>query len=219
MKACGAGWPKAWSKRSDHHLVDAAAFAARQLVAQRAMRAGACSGLPAQRGEVVARVRLEGQHAGRQAAVAGLVGQQGQHGLVAAVHAVEVADGQRAGRHQRQPQLLFARGLAGCRSDWPRVVVQCHAGKQLLQLSGLDRARRAGLVDLGHVVLGRGEAVQQRAVVRKQQQARGVLVEPGPRAAGRAFAAAAATGASRWARPRASASIHSPQACAASPAP
>jgi hypothetical protein len=46
-------------------------------------------------------VRLEGHHAGRQAAVAGLVGQQRQHGLVAAVHAVEVADGQRAARSSR----------------------------------------------------------------------------------------------------------------------
>jgi hypothetical protein len=43
-------------------------------------------------------VRLEGQHAAGQAAVLGLVAQQGQHGLVAAVHAVEVADGERAGR-------------------------------------------------------------------------------------------------------------------------
>jgi hypothetical protein len=61
-----------------------------------AMRAGASSGLPAAAREVVARVRLEGQHARGHAAVAGFVGQQRQHGLVAAVHAVEVADGERA---------------------------------------------------------------------------------------------------------------------------
>jgi hypothetical protein len=41
-------------------------------------------------------VGLEGQHAAGHAAVAGLAVEQRQHGLVAAVHAVEVADGDRA---------------------------------------------------------------------------------------------------------------------------
>ncbi len=48
-------------------------------------------------GEVVARVGLEGQHAAGHAAVLRLVVQQRQHGLVAPVHAVEIADRQRAG--------------------------------------------------------------------------------------------------------------------------
>ena len=61
------------------------------------MRAGASSGLRCAAGEVVARVRLEGQHAAGHAAMARLVVQQRQHGLVAAVHAVEIADGDGAG--------------------------------------------------------------------------------------------------------------------------
>ncbi len=61
------------------------------------MRAGARSGFFRLPGEKVARVRLEGHHATGHAAVRGLVVQQRQHGLVAAVHAVEIADGQGAG--------------------------------------------------------------------------------------------------------------------------
>jgi hypothetical protein len=49
---------------------------------------------------VVTRVGLEGQHAAGQTPVLGLGLQQGQHGLVAAVHAIEGADGERAGRRQ-----------------------------------------------------------------------------------------------------------------------
>jgi predicted deacylase len=61
------------------------------------MRAGASSGLRVHAGEIVARVGLEREHATLHAAVRGLVVQQRQHGLVAPVHAVEIADGQRAG--------------------------------------------------------------------------------------------------------------------------
>jgi hypothetical protein len=64
-----------------------------------AMREGASSGFFGERGEVVARVRLGSHRAGLgRPLCCGLVAQQRQHGLVAAVHAVEVADGQRAGR-------------------------------------------------------------------------------------------------------------------------
>ena len=44
---------------------------------------------------------LKRHHAAGHATVAGFVVQQGQHGLVAAVHTVKVADGQGAGRGQR----------------------------------------------------------------------------------------------------------------------
>mmetsp|Transcript_70428 Transcript_70428/g.165811 ORF Transcript_70428/g.165811 Transcript_70428/m.165811 type:complete len:423 (-) Transcript_70428:2047-3315(-) len=81
----------------DDHLVHAAAFELDQLVAQRGDAGRRQLGLAGLGGEEVARMRLEGQHAARQATVAGLGLQQRQHGLVAAVHAVEIADGQRAG--------------------------------------------------------------------------------------------------------------------------
>jgi hypothetical protein len=61
------------------------------------MRAGGQFGLFQRSGEIVARVRLEGQHAAGHAALRGLVVQQRQHRLVPAVHAVEVADRQGAG--------------------------------------------------------------------------------------------------------------------------
>ncbi len=72
-------------------LLDAAAFEFGQLVAQvgDARRRVGCT--PGPGGEEVTRVRLEGHHAGRHAAVPRLADQQGQHGLVATVHAVEVA--------------------------------------------------------------------------------------------------------------------------------
>ena len=48
-------------------------------------------------GEVLARMGLEGQHAGRQAAFTGIGHQAGEDGLVTQVDAIEVADGERAG--------------------------------------------------------------------------------------------------------------------------
>ena len=47
-------------------------------------------------GEVVARVRLKRHHATRHASVYRFVVEQRQHGLVASVDAVEIADGQGA---------------------------------------------------------------------------------------------------------------------------
>jgi hypothetical protein len=55
-------------------------------------------------------VRLEGHHAAGHAALRRLAAQQRQHGLVAAVHAVEVADGERAARRDagwRRPRKIF----------------------------------------------------------------------------------------------------------------
>ncbi|MCY1375176.1 hypothetical protein D9M69_625700 [compost metagenome] len=49
-----------------------------------------------QGGKVVARVGFEGHHTAGHPAVPGFVVQQCQHGLVASVHAIEVADGERA---------------------------------------------------------------------------------------------------------------------------
>jgi hypothetical protein len=76
-------------------VVDAAAFEFDDLVAQRGDACRRELGLAGAASEEVARMRLEGEHASRHAAMAGLVAQQRQHRLVAAMHAVEVADGQR----------------------------------------------------------------------------------------------------------------------------
>ena len=62
-----------------------------------------------------------------------------------------------------------------------RRIVEHHAGQQLFQLLGVHRVLAADLVDLRHVLLRRGEAVDQRAVVGEQQQAGGVFVEPAHR--------------------------------------
>ncbi len=77
----------------DNHPVDALAAQALQLVAQQRDAGGR-----AVRHEEFARMRLEGHDRQRQSARVGRRARAGQQGLVAAVHAVEVADGQRAGR-------------------------------------------------------------------------------------------------------------------------
>jgi hypothetical protein len=76
-------------------VLDAAALELDDLVAQRGDARRRQVGLAGAAGEEVARVRLEREHAGGHAAMARLVAQQRQHRLVAAVHPVEVADGQR----------------------------------------------------------------------------------------------------------------------------
>jgi hypothetical protein len=48
-------------------------------------------------GKVVARMRLKGQHAAGHATLLGLAFEQRQHGLMAPVYAIEVANGQGAG--------------------------------------------------------------------------------------------------------------------------
>jgi hypothetical protein len=49
---------------------------------------------------MVARMGLKRHHAAGHTPVRGFAAQQGQHGLVAAVHAIEIADGQGAGGGQ-----------------------------------------------------------------------------------------------------------------------
>jgi hypothetical protein len=76
-----------------------------ELVAQGADARGRELGPLVDGGEVVARMRLEGQHAAGQAALARLGVQERQHGLMTTVDAVEIADGQRAGRcHAGMPE-------------------------------------------------------------------------------------------------------------------
>ena len=95
MKASGDSDGEVLVEAQQDHVVDAAALELDDLVAQRGDARRRELGLAGAAGEEVARMRLEGQHAGRHAAMARLAAQQRQHRLVAAVHAVEVADGQR----------------------------------------------------------------------------------------------------------------------------
>ena len=83
-------------KRQHHGLVDATGAQVDQLVAQRAHARRRQGRVVRDAGKVVARMRLEGQHAAGQAALLRLAPEQRQHGLVAAVQAVEVADRQGA---------------------------------------------------------------------------------------------------------------------------
>ena len=82
-------------------------------------------------------------------------------------------------RHRLVGRLAGGFGCGGTHRH--RVVDQRDAAQQLLHLLVGDRVLAADLVDLGHVVLGRGPAVDQLAVVGEQQQAGGVLVEPAHR--------------------------------------
>jgi len=86
------------------HLVDAAQLELRELVAQRAHARRGQLGLLEFLREEVARVRFERQHAGGDAALRRLGRQQGQHGLVAAVHTVKIAN--RDGTFWRQSRVL-----------------------------------------------------------------------------------------------------------------
>ena len=81
-----------------HGLVHAAALQLRQLVAQRAYARRRDLGPAQGLGEVVARMGLEGQHAGGHATLGSFSRQQGQHGLVTPVNTIEIADGDGAGR-------------------------------------------------------------------------------------------------------------------------
>jgi hypothetical protein len=142
-------------------VVDAAALQLGQLVAQRA-DAGRCRfGPAAQAGEVVARMRLEGQHAGRQPAVAGFIGQQGQHGLVAPVHAVKVADGQRTGRYAQVESAVNAHGarLSGVQSQQIPVQREVGLGGAVpveLRRMVTHRLRAAGVGKAGQALLDDG---------------------------------------------------------------
>ena len=95
MKSVGRQRRQVLVEAQQDHVVDAAALELDDLVAQRGDARRRQLGLAGAAREEVARVRLEREHAGGHAAMARLVAQQRQHGLVAAMHAVEVADGQR----------------------------------------------------------------------------------------------------------------------------
>ena len=84
-------------KRQHHRLLHTAAGQFGELVAQGADACGCQLGLVVGAREVVAGVGLERQHAAFHAPVCSLAVQQGQHGLVAPVHTIEIADGQRTG--------------------------------------------------------------------------------------------------------------------------
>jgi hypothetical protein len=116
-------------KACHHHVLDAAALEFGQLVAQRGNARRRGVGLAQAAREVVARVRLESQHAGRQAAVARFVRQQRQHRLVAAVHAVEVADGQRTARHAQIKPAVDAHGVRLSRWQAEQATVQGQVGR------------------------------------------------------------------------------------------
>ncbi len=83
-----------------HGLVDAAAFQFGEFVAQRRHARRCGLGLAGTPCKEVARVRLEGEYRRGHGAVPRFVDQQRQHRLMAAVHAVEVADRQGAGPQQ-----------------------------------------------------------------------------------------------------------------------
>ena len=83
-----------------HDLVHAAVRQVGNLVPKGAHAAGSQVGLARQAGKVVARVGLKGHDAAGHAALLGLAAQKRQHGLVAAMDAVKIADGQGAGRGQ-----------------------------------------------------------------------------------------------------------------------
>ena len=150
------------------------------------MRAGACSGRPARRGEEVARMRLESQHAGRQAAVPRLGVQQREHRLVAAVHAVEVADRQRTGGsdagvapaaedlHGRQ--LWRALSAAAPPPSAPAVLCAAAAGRRLRRGCRRGAEHRLGPVEPAPAA--------GRQVGRQRERAVGAAVQAGHRVAG-----------------------------------
>jgi len=79
---------------------------------------------------------------------------------------------------QHDFQLVRSQHAAGDRRQWSRLVVQLHAGQQLRYQFGRDRIMRGGFINLGDVPLGRRLLVDERTVIRHQQQAGGVVIEP-----------------------------------------
>jgi len=71
-------------------LVNAAGSQVNQLVAQGANPGWRQCGVVSECSKEVTRVGLEGQHATGYAALLGLAFEQGQHGLVATVHTIEI---------------------------------------------------------------------------------------------------------------------------------
>ena len=84
-------------ERQHHHLVNSAGGQVDQLVAQGADTRRGQVGLTSGLRKIIPRMRFKGEHTTGQATLACFVTQQGQHRLVTPVHAIKVADGQRAG--------------------------------------------------------------------------------------------------------------------------
>ena len=82
---------------------------------------------------------------------------------------------------QGEPQRAGPGRLAGGGAHRLVLVVQQHALQQPLDLRRVDRMLATHLVDLGHVMLRRRQAMDQRAVVGEEQHAGRVLVEPADR--------------------------------------
>ncbi len=120
----------------DRALVDAAARQLGEFVAQRGNTRRREFGFARNRGEIVARMRLKAHHAARHPAVLRLVFQQRQHGLVAAVHAIEVANRQRALRDivNKDIETLRADGKVGS-SLQANVTLQVNADDHTLLAS------------------------------------------------------------------------------------
>ena len=87
-------------KGKNDALVNAALGQFEQLVAQRGNAGWSQFGLAGQRSKIVAWMRLKSNDATGHASVQGFVFQKRQHGLVAAVNAVKIANRQRAGGGQ-----------------------------------------------------------------------------------------------------------------------
>mmetsp|Transcript_70428 Transcript_70428/g.165812 ORF Transcript_70428/g.165812 Transcript_70428/m.165812 type:complete len:394 (-) Transcript_70428:1359-2540(-) len=121
------------------------------------------------------------------------VGGQGQR---AELRAVQGLDPVAHGRHhaldlvvlaldQRQPQQGLVDDLGAVRlGDFGRALelafglAEFDTRQQLLDHRGRQRMLATGLIDLGHMVLGRGELVDERPVICQQQQAGSVLIQP-----------------------------------------
>ena len=84
-------------KGQHHRLVHAAIGQVAQFVAQSSHPCRGQVGLFVQGCKVVSRMRLKGEHATGHATLLGLAAQERQHGLVATVHAIKIADRHRAG--------------------------------------------------------------------------------------------------------------------------
>jgi hypothetical protein len=87
-------------ERQHHALVDATGTQLLELVAQVGNASRGQRGVVLKTREEVAWVRFKGHHTAGHTAVACLGAQQGQHGLVATVHTIEVANGEGTGRGQ-----------------------------------------------------------------------------------------------------------------------
>jgi hypothetical protein len=80
-------------KRQDHGLLNTAAFQVGQFVAQSGHAAGGEFGALGPLGKKVARMRLKSKHATGHAALLGFAAHEGNHGLMAPMHPIKIANG------------------------------------------------------------------------------------------------------------------------------